>query len=92
MRSRRHNRRDYGCLSGLKNCGANWLIPTYFLMKILIKSLFIELLSGGQKTAKRLDLSVLKSRCLLSTTHGGGFTLALFNLNVKQGSCEYQFL
>ena len=26
----------------------------------------------------------------LSTTHGGGFTLSLLELNVKQGSCEYQ--
>ena len=28
----------------------------------------------------------------LSTTHGGGFTLSLLLLKVKQGSGEYQFL
>ena len=28
----------------------------------------------------------------LSTTHSGGFTLSLLKLNVKQESCEYQFL
>ena len=28
----------------------------------------------------------------LSTTHSGGFTLSLLLLNVKQESCEYQFL
>ena len=40
---------------------------------------------------QRRDLSVFKSSCHLSTTHGGGFILSRIMLNVKQGSCECQF-
>ena len=47
----------------------------------------------GQETAKGpFGLRVKLPPAHLSTTHGGGFTLSLLMLNVKQESCEYQFL
>ena len=47
----------------------------------------------GQETAKGpFGLRVKLPPAHLSTTHGGGFILSLQLLNVKQGSCEYQFL
>ena len=47
----------------------------------------------GQETAKGpFGLRVKLPPAHLSTTHGGGFTQSLWLLNVKQGSCEYQFL
>ena len=47
----------------------------------------------GQKTAKGpFGLRVKLPSAHLSTTHGKGFTLSLLMLNVKQESCEYQFL
>ena len=47
----------------------------------------------GQETAKgSFGLRVKLPPAHLSTTHGGGFTLSLLMLNVKQESCEYQFL
>ena len=47
----------------------------------------------GQETAKGpFGLRVKLPPVHLSTTQGGGFTLSLLMLNVKQGSCEYQFL
>ena len=41
---------------------------------------------------QRRDLLIFESSCHLSTTYDGGFTLSLELQNVKQGSCEYQFL
>ena len=47
----------------------------------------------GQETAKGpFGLRVKQPPAHLSATHGGGFTLFLLVLNVKQESCEYQFL
>ena len=47
----------------------------------------------GQETAKGpFGLRVKLPPAHLSTTHDGSFTLSLQLLNVKQGSCEYQFL
>ena len=47
----------------------------------------------GQETAKGpFGLRVKLPTAHLSTTHGGGFTLSLLVLNVKQESWEYQFL
>ena len=47
----------------------------------------------GQETAKGpFGLRVKLPPAHLSTTHGGGFALFLLMLNVKQESCEYQFL
>ena len=47
----------------------------------------------GQETAKGpFGLRVKLPHAHLSTTHGGGFILSLLMLNVKQESCEYQFL
>ena len=47
----------------------------------------------GQETAKGpFGLRVKLPPAHLSTTHGGGFTLSLLMLNVKQETCEYQFL
>ena len=47
----------------------------------------------GQETTKGpFGLRVKLPPAHLSTTHGGGFTLSLLMLNVKQESCEYQFL
>ena len=47
----------------------------------------------GQETAKGpFGLRVKLPPAHLSTTLGGGFTLSLLMLNVKQKSCEYQFL
>ena len=47
----------------------------------------------GQETAKGpFGLPVKLPPAHLSTTHGGGFTLSFLMLNVKQESCEYQFL
>ena len=47
----------------------------------------------GQETAKGpFGLLVKLPPAHLSTTHGGGFTLSLLMLNVKQESGEYQFL
>ena len=44
----------------------------------------------GQETAKGLFGHRVKLQpAPLPTTHGGGFTLFLLLLNVKQGSCEY---
>ena len=47
----------------------------------------------GQETAKGpFGLRVKLPPAHLSTTHGGGFTLSLSMLNLKQESYEYQFL
>ena len=47
----------------------------------------------GQETAKGpFGLRVKLPPAHLSTTHGGGFTLSFLMLNIKQESCEYQFL
>ena len=47
----------------------------------------------GQETAKgSFGLRVKLPPAHLSTTHDGGFTQSLLMLNVKQESCEYQFL
>ena len=46
-----------------------------------------------QETAKGpFGLRVMLSPAHLSITNGGGFTLALLMLNVKQKSYDYQFL
>ena len=60
---------------------------------ILIVITFYSPSCLGQETAKGpFGLRVKLPPGHLSTTHGGGFTLSLLMLNVKQGRCEYQFL
>ena len=64
-----------------------------FGKKILIVITFYSPSCLGQETAKGpFGLRVKLPPAHLSITHGGGFTLSLLMLNVKQGSCEYQFL
>ena len=47
----------------------------------------------GQEIAKGpFGLQVTLPSAHLSTTHGGGFTLSLVMLNVKEESCECQVL
>ena len=51
---------------------------------------FYSLSCLGQETANEpFDLRDKLPLAHLSTTHVGGFTLSLWLLNVKQGSCEY---
>ena len=60
---------------------------------IVIVITFYSPSSLGQETAKGpFGLPVKLPPAHLSTAHGGGFTLSLLMLNVKQESCEYQFL
>ena len=54
---------------------------------------FIRLVTLATRQGKKL--AAIGSSCSLvqlSTTHDAGFTLCILILNVKQGSCEYQFL
>ena len=64
-----------------------------FGKKILIVITFYLPSCVGQETAKGpFGLRVKLPPAHLSITHGEGFTLSLLMLNVKRGSCEYQFL
>ena len=62
-------------------------VPHYFFGKINIFVItFYSPSCLGQETAKGpFDLRVKLPAAHLSTTHGGGFTLSLLMLNVKQG-------
>ena len=64
------------------------------LIVIVIVITFYSPSCLGPETAKGpFGLRVkLPSPVHLFTTHGGAFTLSLLMLNVKQESCEYQFL
>ena len=66
----------------LRETSLNFIVITFYSPSYL-----------GQETAKEpFGLRVKLPPAHLSTTHGGSFTLTLLMLNVKQGSCEYQFL
>ena len=68
---------------------------TYLVVQIniVIVITFYSTSCLGQETVKGpFGLRVKLPPAHLSTTHGGGFTLSLLVLNVKQESCEYQFL
>ena len=61
------------------------------VFNIAIRSLSIEL-SWLVDSEGILCLRIWLPPAHLFTTQGGGFTLSLQLLNVRQGSCEYQFL
>ena len=61
--------------------------------KFVIESTFYSPSCLGQETAKvPFGLRVKLPPAHLSTTHGGGLTLSLSLLNVKQESSKFQFL
>ena len=70
-----------------RKSSVNWLVVILFVDTLYLPSYL------GQETAKGpFGLRVKLPLAHLFTTHGGGFTLSLLSLNVKQGSCEYQLL
>ena len=77
---------------------ANLLAFYQLQMQLLLQLLIIVITFYspsclGQETAKGpFDLRVKLPPAHQSTTHGGGFTLSLLMLNVKQESYKYQFL
>ena len=80
-----------------KNCQCCAKIVRYdmtiFWSIIVIAITFYSPSCLGQETTKGpFGLRVKLPPAYLSTTHGRGFTLSLLMLNVKQESCEYQFL
>ena len=52
--------------------------------------LFIHQVSNARR--QRSGLLVFRSSCHLYPTLGGGYKLSFLILNIKQKSCEYQFL
>ena len=58
-----------------------------FKIKKAIVIIFICKVAKKQETLRTLESKLPLAH--LFTTHGGGFTLSLLMLNVKQGSCEY---
>ena len=76
-----------------KQCFFKILVKIALDYAIVIVITFYSPSCLGQETAKgAFGLLVKLPPAHLSTTHGGGFTLSLLMLNVKQESCEYQFL
>ena len=80
-------------MSDLAQVGEGRYIASWNILVIVIVITFYSPTWLGQETAKGpFGLWVKLPPAHLSTTHGGSFTLSLYSLNVKQGSCEYQFL
>ena len=59
---------------------------------VIVITFYLPSYLGQEKAKGPFGLQVKLPSAHLSTTHGGISTLSLLMLNVKQGSCEYQFL